>query len=103
MVISAGPAVNLVLAFVLLLIFFGRSAPQGQRRWATSRRTSPPRACSHPGDLLIAVDGKRDDSVELTNADRQAQVRRAAAVEGCKATEAGTLLVERDGRRMTVG
>ena len=63
-VIAAGPAVNLVLAFVLLFVFFAadRAARDTtQRRGRGRRRASRPTACSQPGDRLVAVDGMRGD------------------------------------------
>ena len=59
-VIGAGPAVNIVLAFAILFVVGLTSSvtadPDG--RGGRSRR-APPAACSSRGDRLVAVDGSR--------------------------------------------
>ena len=62
-VIAAGPAVNIVLAFVILAGVFmspGTVEPPPRRRHDRGR-TRPPPATLQKGDEVLAVDGKRAD------------------------------------------
>jgi regulator of sigma E protease len=101
-VIVAGPLVNLVLAFALLFLFFWQIGPQsGSNEIGTIERGFPAAGKLHPGDRLLAVDGKRGEPAQLSR-----QIRRhrcpGRQVDGCKAAEPVTLLVEREGRRLTI-
>jgi regulator of sigma E protease len=101
-VISAGPAVNLVLAFVLLFVFFWAIGPQDvSTRVGVIEKGFPAASELKPGDKLIAVDGVRGGPVELSE---QIQSHRCPGepVDGCKAATPATLLVDRDGRRVTL-
>jgi regulator of sigma E protease len=101
-VIAAGPAVNLVLAFVLLWIFFFAIGPQETTtRVSTVERGMPAASVIEPGDRLIAVDGVRGKPEQLSE---QIQTHRCAGPpkDGCKATTAATLLIERDGKQRTL-
>jgi len=101
-VIAAGPAVNLVLAFVLLFVFFWAIGGQG----ATSQvgqieRGYPAAELLEPGDRILAVDGRRGPPQVLS---RQIQKHRCPGrpEDRCKAAEPATLLIERDGRRREI-
>jgi regulator of sigma E protease len=101
-VISAGPAMNLLLAFLLLFVFFWQIGPQeASSRVGTIDRGFPAQGELQPGDKLIAIDGKRGSPVELSE---QIQTHRCPdrQVDGCKAATPATVLVERDGRRLTL-
>jgi len=66
-VIAAGPAVNLVLAFALLFVFFWQIGPQDvSNRVGTIERGYPAAKALKPGDRLIAVDGRRGRPQELS-------------------------------------
>ena len=59
-VIAAGPAVNLVVAFVLLWIFFFAIGPQDVTRHVSAvEKGMPAEKALKPGDTLVAVDGVR--------------------------------------------
>src|SRR5919205_4629055 len=59
-VIAAGPFVNLVLAFVLLWVFFFAIGPQKVTGHVSSvERGMPAAGVIKPGDKLVAVDGVR--------------------------------------------
>jgi len=97
-VIAAGPAVNLVLAFLLLWVFFFAIGPQEvTTRVATVEKGMPAAGKIQPGDRLIAVDGLRGPPARLS---KQIQKHKCAGqpTEGCKATTPATLLVKRDGK-----
>ena len=62
-VIAAGPAVNLVLAFVLLFIFFALIGPQtGSSDVGQLEKGYPAQGVLKPGDRLVAVDGQRGNA-----------------------------------------
>jgi regulator of sigma E protease len=99
-VIAAGPAVNVVLALVLLVLFFAVIGTyQGSDRVAEVESRSPAAGVLQPGDRLLAVDGVRGRSDRLVGALTQ---HRCAGPprEGCRAAEPARLLIERDGRRI---
>ena len=79
-VIAAGPAVNIVLAFVILA---GRlhvpAARSSRRRWsARSRRARPRPTALKKGDVLVAVDGKPLDRRHATASRSTRSARRSA-------------------------
>ena len=99
-VIAAGPVVNLVLAFLLLFVFFwaiGQPAAVVGKR----DRGFPAAQLLKPGDRLLAVDGERGSPEELSN---RIKAHRCPGkqVQGGKAEDPVTLLVERHGRRLTI-
>ena len=94
-VIAAGPAVNLVVAFVLLFIFFWAIGGQDvSSRVGQIERGFPAATALKPGDEILAVDGKRGKPQELS---KQIQSHGCAGrpVDGCKATTPVRLLVKR--------
>ena len=99
-VIAAGPAVNLVLAFVLLFVFFvaDRAARPARATSARSRRATRPQGVLKPGDRLVAVDGAAGDADRALEADRQPQVRRRSRRRrAARPPSPSTLTVKRDG------
>jgi regulator of sigma E protease len=101
-VIAAGPAVNLLLAFVLLWVFFAAIGPQDvSNNVAAVEKGMPAHHALKPGDELIAVDGVRGKPERLS---KQIQSHRCAGTphEGCKATTKATLLIKRDGKLVTI-
>jgi regulator of sigma E protease len=103
-VIAAGPAVNLVLAFVLLFVYFG--AIGIEKPTHTIDRTEkgyPAAGVLHPGDRLVAVDGKRG------SANRLADLVNKHGCPGpkkdwqprCVAAKPATLTVAQDGKTRT--
>lgn len=98
-VILAGPAMNFLIAFVLLLAFFWLIGAQTiSRDVGIIERGFPAATALEPGDKLIAVDGERGSPAELSQA---IAAHRCAGVpsDGCRAEEPATLLIERDGER----
>jgi regulator of sigma E protease len=101
-VIAAGPAVNLVVAFILLWIFFAAIGPQETTgRVSAVEKGMPAERAIKPGDTLVAVDGVRGPPAQLS---KQIQSHKCAGTphEGCKATTSATLLLKRDGKLVTV-
>jgi regulator of sigma E protease len=99
-VIAAGPAVNLVLAFVLLFIFFfAIGGETTSRKVGVIEKGYPAAHVLKPGDKLVAVDGKRGDPAALS--ERIAQHKCPGKPgKGCKAAQPATVTVVRDGREL---
>lgn len=101
-VIAAGPAVNLILAFVLLLVFFGAIGLEtASDRVGTIEKGYPAAAGLKPGDRLIAVDGRRGEPADLSKAIARHECPDATPQKGCRASEPVTLTIGRKGERMT--
>ena len=101
-VILAGPAVNLVLGLVLLVIYVGVIGLHKGNEVGDIAKGFPAQGVLHPGDVLVAVDG-HDGSVEnLTKQVLKHKCERQPPVNGCKATTPATLTIDRHGKRMTI-
>ena len=103
-VIAAGPFVNLVLAFVLLFAYFWVIGPETPTRIVDNIEKSYPAAgVLHPGDRLVAVDGKRGGPGTLSDRinSHGCPGPKASWEAGCRAAEPVTLTVVRDGRTRT--
>jgi regulator of sigma E protease len=99
-VIAAGPVMNLLLAFLLLFVFFWAIGPEtGTNRVAEIQRGFPAAGVLQPGDRLVAIDGRRGSPGELSEriASHKCQGR---PTDGCEATPA-EVTVRRDGRLRT--
>jgi regulator of sigma E protease len=103
-VIGAGPAVNLLIAFVILF-FLAFSASDPDRpptnEVAAVSPGSPAAAVLEPGDKLIAVDGK-EGGPQALRAQIATHECAGEQTDGCEVTQPVTLTVLRDGRRVTV-
>jgi len=100
-VIAAGPAVNLVLAFLLMFVFFAgigaQTAPK-EAKVDMVERAYPAAGELRPGDRIVAVDGRRGGVRALS---RQISSHRCAERPPrarCEAVEPARLLIERNGR-----
>jgi regulator of sigma E protease len=102
-VIAAGPAVNLVLAFVLLLVYFWVIGPTTPTRIVDQIEKSYPAAgVLHPGDRLVAVDGKRGTPGQLSDRinSHGCPGPRESWKAGCRAATPVTVTVIRNGREL---
>jgi regulator of sigma E protease len=101
-VITAGPAVNIVLAFVLLVVLLlGWGIADGvTNRVETLDKTRAAAAVLQPGDRVVAVDGRRGDTEALK---RQISTHTCPGepVDGCRAATPARVTVVRDGRERT--
>jgi regulator of sigma E protease len=98
-VIAAGPAVNLLLAFLLLFLFFVAIGPEtGTRKVGTLEKGFPAAAALQSGDRLVAVDGRGGTPRELSDRIAAHECARQPPRAGCKAAEPATVTVVRDGR-----
>jgi regulator of sigma E protease len=101
-VIAAGPAMNLLIAFALLFVFFWQIGPQeATQSVGAIQKGYPAETALQPGDRLLAVDGKRGGPETFQ---KQISSHRCpgAPKGGCEAATPARLLVERDGQRRTV-
>jgi regulator of sigma E protease len=100
-VIAAGPAVNIVLAFLILwALLWANGLSEGTGKVA--RATAEPAIGQlRPGDQLVSVDGVRGDFARLRE---QIASHRCAGepVDGCQAATAATIVVSRGGEERTV-
>jgi regulator of sigma E protease len=101
-VIGAGPAVNIVLAFAILFVVSldARNATQSVGEIVPK---SPAATTLKPGDRILAVDGKSYSSADLetrlTHFAKDVASHRCLGkqVDGCRAATPVTLRVRRDG------
>ncbi len=101
-VIAAGPAMNLFLAFVLLFAFiFLIGAETPTTKVGTIEKNYPAATVLKPGDKVIAVDGKRGGPETFAKQIGAHKCPGGSTREGCKATEPATVTVRRDGRERT--
>jgi regulator of sigma E protease len=104
-VIAAGPAVNIFLAFVILAGLYWsigdvREAKPNNRIEETTAG-SPAAGILKPGDRILAVDGAGGNPAALRK--QIASHKCAGKLEdGCKAAEPATLVVQRGDARVTV-
>jgi regulator of sigma E protease len=101
-VIAAGPAMNLLLAFILLLVFFALIGPEtGTSRVGVMEKDYPAAAVLKSGDRILAVDGVRGTPADFADQIASHECAGGRRTEGCRATEPVELTVRRDGRERT--
>jgi regulator of sigma E protease len=114
-VISAGPAMNVLIAFVILAgLFMFRGEFQPQVVVEATQPATPAAQALRPGDKILSVDGRpgyapglsQDQVVAREQAIRDAinahRCPERPPVNGCHAATPVTIVVQRDGRRVTV-
>jgi regulator of sigma E protease len=107
-VVAAGPAVNIVLAFAILTALFYSSAWERTPQVGEVRAKSPASSVLEPGDTVLAVDGRAFRHLgEQERVDRfreQIGSHRCPGkqVEGCLAATPTTLRIARDSQVRTV-
>jgi regulator of sigma E protease len=102
-VIAAGPAVNLVIAFVIvwaLLLANGTSAPSTVV--AGLQRHTPAAAALKLGDRIISIDGVRGGEAALRRQIATHTCPGGARTAGCAAATPATVVVGRHGRLTTL-
>jgi regulator of sigma E protease len=99
-VISAGPVMNLLLAFLLLFVFFWAVGPEtGTRNVDAIERGYPAAGVLQPGDRLVAVDGEGGTPIQLSQRIASHECAETPPTEGCRASEPVSVTVVRDGER----
>jgi len=101
-VIGAGPAVNLFIAFVLLFFLaFGIQEPSENVDQISPG--TPAVGKLMPGDKLISVDGVSGDQEAIANQiNTHACAGSGKPKDGCKAAEPAKVVIDRDGERKTL-
>jgi regulator of sigma E protease len=97
-VISAGPAVNLVLAFVLLFVFYFAVGPY-ETGVAAVEKDYPASGALHVNDRIVAVDGKRVSPDEISKRVSAHKCPERPPTRGCEAATPAQLTIVRNGRR----
>ena len=98
-VIAAGPAMNLIVAFLLLFIFFWQIGPQeATSTVGTLERGFPAASVLEPGDRLVSVDGRQGGPAVLSRAVASHRCQ-GRPTDGCRAATPVDLVIERDGQR----
>src|SRR5205807_2571748 len=100
-VILAGPAVNLIIAFAIVWALFlsnGEAVPV--KRIAVVQPSTPAARVLRAGDQLVSVDGVRGSPDTLR---KQLGTHRCAGVQvnGCLAATPARIVVDRSGRLLT--
>jgi regulator of sigma E protease len=100
-VIAAGPAVNIVLAFLILWALLWANGLREGNGKVERATVAPARGALEPGDQILSVDGVRGDFATLR---KQIASHRCAGepVDGCKAATPATLVVSRHGEDRTL-
>jgi regulator of sigma E protease len=108
-VVAAGPAVNVVLAFLILFgVYWAAGKDQVQQSVGAVKAGTPAAKTLQPGDRIVAVDGKR--FAGLATEKRLVRFGELVAshecpgkqVDGCVAATPVRLEVERNGRVRTI-
>jgi regulator of sigma E protease len=95
--IAAGPAMNLLIAFLLLFVLaFGISEPT--ETVGEIVPGSPAAKKLEPGDRIVSVDGERGDQEALATALNEHECP-GEERDGCKASTPAAVVIERDGQR----
>jgi regulator of sigma E protease len=108
-VILAGPAVNLALAFLILFGTAFIATKPTQLEVAGIQSDTPAARALQPGDTILAVDGFSGRQLAVdARAARFAKLTAShecpggKTVEGCRARTPVKLTIDRDGRRQTI-
>ncbi|MGH2929946.1 MAG: M50 family metallopeptidase, partial [Solirubrobacteraceae bacterium] len=101
--ILAGPAVNILLAFLIawgVLLFHGRQQVVPVNRVAAVVKSMPAAKVLRPGDRVVSVDGVGGSPQAIR---RQIETHRCAGdqADGCSTTTRARVVVRRDGRLQT--
>jgi regulator of sigma E protease len=100
-VILAGPAVNLAIAFILIwVLLMANGEAVATKKVGTVEKSSPAAALLVPGDQLVSVDGVTGSSDRLR---AQLATHRCAGaqVNGCTSATPARIVVQRNGNLVT--
>jgi regulator of sigma E protease len=107
-VVAAGPAVNIVLAFAILFFVYLTGAQQNNQSVGEIRSGTPAQRVLRPDDRILAVDGhsfrRLDRIARLERFGEQVASHECTGkqVDGCRAATPVTLRVSRDGEVRTI-
>jgi regulator of sigma E protease len=103
-VIAAGPAVNLVIGFILLVVYasvIGLHDPAKANGIAAVEKSYPAYGVLHPGDRVVAVNGKPGTPEQLRKIVMADRCPQRPLVEGCRGAKPLTVTIARHGERVT--
>jgi regulator of sigma E protease len=103
-VVAAGPAMNLLVAFLILWAIFlanGYVTHTATSRVAADRLQEPAKSVLRPGDTIVSVDGVRGGPDVIA---KQIATHKCAGspTKGCQAATAAKLTIRRDGKLRTL-
>jgi regulator of sigma E protease len=102
-VIAAGPFVNLVIAFVVLLIFWGAiGAPTQSKQVGATLSGYPAQNVLQKGDQIVSVDGQTGDLPKISKLISAHKCAVQPPTKGCIAATPAHLVVKRDGKLVAV-
>jgi regulator of sigma E protease len=101
-VIAAGPAVNVVIGFLLLVLYVSVIGLHKGNEVGDIAKNLPAQGVLHPGDLLVAVDGHGGSVEKLSNQIGTHTCERQPPPDRCPATTPAKLTIVRDGKRMNI-
>ncbi|HEX8742555.1 MAG TPA: M50 family metallopeptidase [Thermoleophilaceae bacterium] len=107
-VIAAGPLVNVVIALVLLFVFYAGIGVLTGSEVDRIDKSYPAAKVLEPGDRIVAVDGRAvdmntlDGRKRITNTISSHGCAKTPPTKGCAATEPASLVIEHGGKRRTV-
>jgi len=101
-VIAAGPFMNIVIALVVLVVFFSAFGPVASgNKVSDVQKGYPAYGVLQSGDKLVAVDGKRGTPEQLSTQIATHKCAEQPPVKGCRATTPVKITVERGGKLVT--
>jgi regulator of sigma E protease len=100
-VIAAGPAVNLILAFLLMVLFFTAFGPRDVGV-ATVQKGYPAVGVLRPGDVIVSVDGQRGNEKRMSQLIAAHRCARQPPVARCLAAHPARVVLRRHGRALAV-
>jgi regulator of sigma E protease len=102
-VIGAGPAVNFLIAFLLLAgIFLIQGKAVQSTLVGPVEKSGPAAAQLQDGDKIVSIDGKRGDAEVIRNQINAHPCPGGKRVDGCLAATPAKVVVERDGQLKTL-
>ena len=107
-VVAAGPAVNIGLAFAILTFVYFVNAREVDQKVGEIRSGTPAAKVLQPGDRVLAIDGKSfaglDQETRLERFGEQVASHECAGeqVDGCRAATPVLLKISRDGQTRTI-
>jgi regulator of sigma E protease len=107
-VVAAGPAVNIVLAFAILFTVYLVASQQPDQKVGEVRPGTPAAKVLRPGDRILAIDGKTypglDQNARIERFGKQVGSHECAGkqVNGCLAATPVALKISRDGQVRTI-
>jgi len=100
-VIAAGPAVNLVLAFLLMVLFFGAFGPRDVGV-AAVQKSYPAAGVLRPSDVIVSVDGHHGDEKQMSRLIAAHRCARQPPIARCPAAHPARVVLRRHGRTLAV-